>query len=137
MILTIFFTLFFSLLKAPDNPSMIIPVPEAIRPYEAIWQAVCTVESGGDIYAIGDKRLKHHSYGVAQIRESRLDDYYRKTGIRYSVTNMFDPAKAKEVFMYYCNGFDMEVIARTWNGGERGMQKKSTIKYWKLIQKAL
>jgi len=129
--------LFCASLTAPPPPGMVIIKPEAIRPYEALWNATCHVESGFDVKAIGDKDLKLWSYGIVQIRQSRLDDYYRLAGIRYSVMDMFDPIKSKEVFMFYCTGNDMERISRCWNGGPTGMQKESTIKYWKLIQKQL
>ncbi|MCE5225350.1 MAG: transglycosylase SLT domain-containing protein, partial [Porphyromonadaceae bacterium] len=108
-----------------------------IRPYEKIWEAICKYESNNDPYAIGDKHLRHKSYGIAQIRKSRLDDYYQRTGIRYTIKDMFDPVKSKEVFMYYASCSDLEVIARRWNGGERGMDKKTTLKYWNQIKKHL
>jgi len=129
--------MFCASLTAPPAPGMVIIKPEAIRPYEAVWNATCHVESGFDFMAIGDKDLKLWSYGIVQIRQSRLDDYYRLTDVKYSVTDMFDPVKSKEVFMSYCTGNDMERISRCWNGGPTGMQKESTIEYWKLIQKHL
>jgi hypothetical protein len=132
-LITFIFSFFFSVLTAPPNKELCIVTGEVIRPYEAIWQAVCYVESGGERFAIGDKHLKTHSYGIVQIRQSRLDDFYNKTGIRYSLTDMYDTLKSKQVFIYYCQG-DYETIARTWNGGEKGMNKKSTVKYWQKVQ---
>ena len=134
--LTILFTLLTLNLTAPPDNRLVIVEGEAIRPYEAIWNATCKVESNFNPLAIGDRHLKHKSYGIVQVRRSRLSDYYNKTGIRYSERDMFDPVKAKEVFLYYCVP-DIETTARNWNGGERGMQKKSTLKYWRLIQKSL
>jgi len=122
---------------APAERCIYIERPEEIQPYEKIWNATCEVESGFDAMAIGDKHLEEHSYGIVQIRKARLSDYYNKTGVMYSERDMFDPAKAKRVFLWYCSGTDMEVIARTWNGGEKGMSKKSTVKYWKLIKAKL
>lgn len=132
--LTFIICLFCSILTAPPNPGGCIFRTEAIMPYEVIWNAICAVESGFNPMAIGDKHLKEHSYGIVQIRQSRLDDYYNQTGIRYNVTDMFDPMKAKQVFMYYCISSDLEVIARTWNGGSRGMEKKATLEYWQKIK---
>ena len=127
-----------ALLKAPIYPRGYIVESEAIRPYEALWLATCQVESGCNPYAIGDRYLKKKSYGISQIRQSRLDDYHRQTGIRYNVKDMFDVAKSKEIFMYYCTGSDLEVISRNWNGGEdKGISKKSTLKYWRKVQKRL
>lgn len=135
--LTFIACLFCATLAAPPSPSMIILVPEEIRPYEALWTATCKVESNFNPYAIGDKHLRKKSYGIAQIRQTRLDDYYKRTGIRYYEKDMFDVNKSKEVFMHYCTGNDLETISRSWNGGKKGMQKKSTLKYWKLIQSNL
>ena len=132
----LFITITLSLL-APTSPVLYIAEAEAIRPYENLWQAVCKVESSGNPMAIGDLHLKDKSYGIAQVRRTRLTDYYQRTGINYSEKDMFDPVKSKEVFMYYCIGTDLERISRCWNGGAKGMDKKSTVKYWKLIQKQL
>ncbi len=128
--------IFSASLTAPPPRMITIPAGEVIRPYEAIWNAVCAVESNHNPYAVGDKHLKEHSYGIVQIRKSRLDDYYQRTGIRYSVQDMFDVAKSKEVFVHYATT-DNEYTARCWNGGASGMSKKSTLRYWKLIQKHL
>ncbi len=137
MTLTFIICLFCGLLTAPPYQSVAIIAPEAIKPYEALWQATCRVESNCNPYAIGDLHLSHKSYGIAQIRQSRLDDYYRQTGIRYFVKDMFDTVKSKQIYMYYARGTDLEAISRRWNGGERGMNKKSTIKYWNLVRQNL
>jgi len=121
---------------APSHIEFTIVQGEVIQPYERLFEAVCKVESGNNSYAIGDKHLKHHSYGKAQIRQSRLDDYYNRTGIRYTVEDCFDDEVTREIFMYYVNP-DFETTCRTWNGGEKGMQKKSTLKYWNLIKAQL
>ncbi len=123
-------------LTAPPDVKIYIAKAEVIQPYEAIWKATCKIESNNDPFAIGDKYLKSHSYGIVQIRQSRLDDFYKETGIKYSLTDMFDTVKSKQVFMYYCQG-DNETIARTWNAGPEGMSKKSTLKYWNKIKKLL
>jgi len=105
-------------LKAPNDKRLVIVQPEKIMPYEAIWNAVCKVESSNDPFAIGDKDLQTYSYGVAQIRQIRLDHYYDKTGIRYTTEEMFDPVKSKEVFMYFLMQYnDTDLAVRRWNGG--------------------
>jgi len=127
-------------LTAPPSPTMNIIAPDEIRPYEAVWNAHCSVESNFDTDAIGDLMYKEYSYGIVQIRRSRLLDYYLQTGIWYDVEDMFDVEKSKEVWMYYacqCDPWEIERIARLWNGGPRGMQKKSTIKYYLKINSAL
>lgn len=134
--LTILFLSLTLSLKAPSDTRLVIVEGEAVKPFEAIWIATCKVESSNNPLAIGDRHLKDKSYGIVQVRRTRLNDYYNKTGIRYTEADMFDPAKAKAVFMYYCVS-DIETTARMWNGGEKGMQKKSTLKYWRKIQNEL
>lgn len=138
MALTILILTIFCRLQAPEFHQVLITKEIGIRPYERIWNAVIAVESNGNPLAIGDKHLKEHSYGIVQIRQSRLDDYFKQTGIRYTTYDMFDPAKAKSIFLHYATkiGYkDPERIARCWNGGsENGMKYKATAQYWKLVQ---
>jgi hypothetical protein len=140
MILTLI-TLTLSIsLTAPPFRSVAIIRDEPINPYEAIWKATCKVESGNNPFAIGDRHLRDKSYGIVQVRKTRLSDYLRQTGISYTESDMFDPAKSKEVFMWYCTQIDYrdtERISREWNGGKRGMQKKATKKYFELIKQQL
>jgi hypothetical protein len=124
---------------SPDLRVILVCKDAPIEPYRAIWEAICTVESGNDPLAIGDKNLKKHSYGIAQIREDRLKDFNESTGKHYTKEDMFDVAKSKEVFLYYAYG-NNESIARRWNGGEDAMNPKKlkyTDKYYKLIRKHL
>jgi hypothetical protein len=140
MITTIFIILFSIKAFCPINRVLYIERSEPVRPYEKIWNATCSVESMFNPYAIGDLNLRYKSYGIVQIRQSRLDDYYLKTGIRYTITDMFDPDISKEIFMYYAiqyHPLQLEYIARSWNGGNKGIHKKSTINYWKKIKRYL
>ena len=140
MITITLFSMFLTVLSAPPNHSAVVFEAEVARPYEAIWTAICQVESSGDQFAVGDKHLKHHSYGISQIRLSRLDDFYRQTSIRYSETDMFCPVKSKQVFIHYAvqiGPYNYERIAREWNSGPSGMKRKSTLKYWQKIQREL
>ena len=117
--LALILTLFSLTLKAPSERAIVIVKTEAIEPYETIWDAVVKVESNGDLFAIGDRHLKDKSYGIVQIRQVRLDDYFERTEIRYSEKDMFDPVKSKEIFLYYADRigpYDMERIIRNWNG---------------------
>jgi len=137
LILISLFLMCFIKLPAPGSGALMIVEAEAVKPFEQLWKATCKVESSNNPFAIGDKHMKAHSYGIVQVRASRLSDFYNKTGIRYSERDMFDTVKAKRVFMAYCTDLNMERITREWNGGKRGMQKKSTLKYWRLIQSEL
>jgi hypothetical protein len=127
-------------LKAPESKTVLIPYSEGVKPLEPIWNAICEVESSNNPFAIGDKNLKEYSYGIAQIRRSRLDDYYRQTGIRYYEKDAFDVEKSKEIFLFYasqCHYTEVEKIARLWNGGSKGMQKKSTKRYFLKVKQNL
>lgn len=111
-------------------------VTEPLRPFDRLWEAVCQVESSNNPLAIGDKHLNGYSYGIAQIRESRLKDYNRRTSLNYSVIDLFDAEVSREIFMYYAVP-DFETTCREWNGGKSGMNKKSTLKYWEAVKELL
>jgi hypothetical protein len=92
----------------------VILMPEAIRPYEAIWSAVCQVESCGDKFAYNPKE---QATGISQIRPIRVLDYNIRTGKKYTLTDMYDIEVSKEVFMYYaCRIKDRDEIIKRWNG---------------------
>ena len=127
--------MYFQLLIAPPSGAGVVFESEGVKPYEQLWDAVCQVESSGDPLAIGDKHLKEWSYGIAQIRQVRLDDYFRRTGIRYTTDDMFCVEKSREVFMHYAsqnNPHDLMKIAKSWNGSG-----DMTIAYWSKIRKHL
>jgi len=99
-----------------------------IDPYEAIWTAICEVESNTTSVI----NTKEQAYGIAQIRQIRLDDYYNRTGIRYSLVDMLDSIKSREVFYYYANkNKDTEQIVRRWNGDPNS---KQTLKYFNKVK---
>jgi hypothetical protein len=141
LILLLCFGLLCALAGSPYNEkALYIAESPGFSPYEAVWRAVCTVESSNDPNAIGDLKLINKSYGIAQIRKPRLDDYYRHTGIRYTVYDMFDTTKSKSVFMWYAmrnNPNDIAKTIRQWNGGPKGHKKQSTLKYYKKVLKYL
>lgn len=138
---TIILTILVStVLSAPPSSSVVIFESPGINPYEALYKAICQVESSGNPNAIGDKNLKNYSYGIAQIRQTRLDDYYQLTGIKYSVYEMFDTTKSRKVFMYYCSLFrpdQIEAISRSWNAGPGWQKVKSSKKYYLKIKAKL
>ena len=125
----------FRSLSAPPSGAVAIFESEAINPFENLFKAVCQVESSGNRFAIGDKHLKEWSCGIAQIRQVRIDDYFRRTGIRYTTDDMFCSEKSREVFMHYAsqnNPHDLMKIAKSWNGSG-----DMTIAYWSKIRKHL
>jgi hypothetical protein len=139
MIITILI-FFWTWLAAPPNREVYILSHEPVRPYEAIWNATCKVESDFNSLAVGDRHLKEWSYGIAQLRRVRIEDFNKRTGSSYTINDAFSPEISKRIFLYYATEigpYDMEKVARCWNSGPKGMSKKSTVKYWQLIQKHL
>ena len=122
-------------LAAPPSNSVAIFEAEGVNPFNDLWKATCHVESSGNRFAIGDNGK---SYGIAQIQQSRLDDYYQRTGIRFELSDMFDVDNSREVFIYYCdNPYNLEAISRSWNGGNGWRHKKQTKDYWQKIQRRI
>jgi hypothetical protein len=105
---------------------------QSINPYEQIWGAVCKIESGGDSLAFCIDINGKPSVGIAQVQQIRLDDYNKRSGNNFTLFDMYSPAKAKKVFLYYCNSMDYERICRRWNGS--GPMTKL---YWKKLTKIL
>ena len=101
---------------APEHRTIILTSAIKEQPYEAIFKAVCVTESNFDADAYNSKE---NAVGIAQIRSIRIRDYNQRTGDNFTLSQMFDPDKAKIVFMYYACKFhpsDYEKIARSWNG---------------------
>ena len=137
---TLILILFTSLLQAPPSNMVTIFESEGTNPFENLFKAVCQVESSGNPLAVGDKHLKEWSYGIVQVRRSRLSDYYRQTGVRYTTEDMFDPTKAKQVFMFYASQYgpyQFESISRAWNSGPNYKKVKISKEYWKKVKKHL
>jgi hypothetical protein len=138
LILITIFLLLCKILLAPESRAVFIMQAKAINPYKRITEAIAWVETRNRSNMINFTEL---AYGKYQVRQVRLDDYHRRTGIRYTLTDMLDERKALKVFNYYANiiGWrDPERIARCWNGGmENGMRYRQTAEYWKLVKSNL
>lgn len=130
-LLTILF--FFIFLPTQETSFRVtyLPVSEPLRPYDALYEAIVQVESGGDPLAVGDLHLKDHSFGIVQIRAERLRDYNLRTGEHYSVVDLFDPEVSKRIFYFYCTG-DLESVAKSWNGSG-----PATEVYWQKVSNLL
>ena len=126
--------MFFRSLAAPPSDAVAIFESESINPFENLFKAVCQVESSGNQFAIGDNGK---SYGISQIQQSRLDDYFNRTGIRYTLQDMFDVQKSRQIFMFYAQlhgPYQAEALCREWNSGPRWRQIKATKVYYRKIQ---
>ena len=102
---------------------------------------------------VGDKHLKHHAYGLFQIRAGYLADVNRLAGKKeimrvwhkkkLTLKDMEDSRKAQWVFLFYTSYYgwlyrkktgefaDIETCARIHNGGPDGWKKRNTRKYGK------
>ena len=118
---------------APTDQRIVVFQKNAIDPLELLWKATCLVESNNDPLALN---VKEQACGIVQIRQVRINHYNRLTGKSYRLEDAFNPAVSREIWDYYATD-NLECTARSWNGGPTGMRKKSTIKYWKLIQRYL
>lgn len=105
--------------------------------------ALIYVESRGNDSAIGDRHLSKPSVGCLQIRPIMVREVNRilkrkKKSLRYSMDDRFSRKKSIEMFMvwkdYYHDSSNFEEIARTWNGGPRGMKNKKTLGYWAKVK---
>lgn len=120
-------------LSAPSGYQVpVILQPEPLTNLEAIWQAVVTIESGGNPYAVNYEK-GGHSVGLAQIRQVRIDHYNRLTGTNYTLDDCFRPEVSKEVFMYFARKIGNEDrLIRAWNGSG-----PATYEYLKKVKSCL
>lgn len=84
------------------------------------------VESSGNIFA---HNQKENAVGAFQVRQCALTDVNKHYGLNYTLTDMYNPVHAANVFLKYLQMYGNSV--RVWNGGPNGLQKTETIKYEK------
>lgn len=117
---------------------MVTPSPSL----DALWAAICEVESGGDPLAYN---IPEESAGIAQIRPICVRDCNRIVGEqKWSLYDRWSVEKSKEMWVVYTSHYMVayglttaEDRARIWNGGPKGWKKTSTLGYWGKVQKAL
>lgn len=106
--------------------------------------AIMMVESGGNHRAIGDGGT---AIGPLQIRQAAITDVNRIHGTKFTLTQTTNLAVSSRIFTLYtghwCTAKRLgrkptnQDIARVWNGGPNGWRRKSTVKYWAKVEKAL
>jgi hypothetical protein len=116
-----------------DSP--IISKPIYTASYEPLIKAIFRYETHNNVLAYNSVE---EAYGGLQIRPCRLKHYNDLTGSNYTLQDMYDFNKAKEVFLYFAThdrkgrpvkGKSYEQVAKNWNGSG-----PMTIKYWEAIQ---
>jgi hypothetical protein len=114
---------------APIDERTIIFQGEPIAPFKHVWIAVGMTEASGDRYAYNPVE---NAVGIGQIRQVRLDDYNKRTGNNYKLSDMYDPELSKKVFMYYADPYQIDNSIRAWNGSGA-----KTYEYLKKVKKYL
>ena len=117
--------------------------PVELRNLDELVEALIWVESRGNDSAF---HRGENAVGCLQIRPimvkevNRVLDLQGSTNI-YTLEDRWSRTKSIEMFNviadYYHETSSYEKIARCWNGGPKGLQKKQTKKYWRKVQKRL
>jgi len=104
-----------------------------------ILDALIHVESSNNDSAY----CKHEdAVGCLQIRQTMVNDVNRilkrqGESKRYAYIDRWSRDKSIQMFKIYCNYYNLttpEEIARCWNGGPRGINKPTTVRYWKKVK---
>lgn len=129
--MTLLFLLFTAVLLAPTpGYRFYIIMPEPINPHAELWYAVRMVETRNREDAINHAE---RAYGIAQIRQVKLNEYYRATGIRYTLKQCLSEEVSREIFYWHCDKWgNHELAAKRWNGSG-----PMTITYWNKVKKYL
>jgi len=108
--------------------------------WAALFFAIAQIESGG-VPAVNESEQAH---GIYQIRQVYLDDaneYMCRRSCKWMSYTLQDVHASKSksenmirAYSYRYKSRTPEEIARRHNGGPRGMEKSSTIKYWKKVK---
>ena len=139
MLVMLFFS-FISLTSfAPSTNIISIPKFESIKApvsnsYEPLIEAIFRWETRGmpDSLAYKAHNKAEGAFGGLQIRQCRIEHYNQLTGKNYTLTDMYDFNKSKEVFLYFAQGKTYEHAAKDWNGSG-----PLTIKYWEAVKALL
>jgi len=127
-------------LKVETTP-MILRAPD--RDISDLIYSMIQVESKGDPSAFAKGE---NAAGILQIRPIMVNEVNRllhkfDSDKFYTLEDRWDEDKSIEMFYviynYYHKDSSYEEIARCWNGGPKGLQKKQTKRYWKKVQKEL
>ncbi len=117
--------------------------------WDSFVAAVIQVESRGNDNAYC---RKEDAVGCLQIRPIMVREVNRilklnNIQMRYTLNDRWSRVRSLEMFeimaeeVECCDGLTRlefyEIVARKWNGGQRGDKKRSTKKYWKKVKEKL
>lgn len=129
MITILISIMLFSSLAAPPANTLMVFRSEGVNKYEPLIKAVVIVESNNGKYLYN---AKERAVGWFQIRQVRVDDYNRRTGLKHALNDFYDYDLSRKMFLYYASGKNFEQAAKSWNGS--GSMTKA---YWKRVKKHL
>lgn len=121
----------------------ILKITQPSRDLTPLVNALMWVESRCDTSAYCKRE---DAVGVLQIRPIMVKEVNRilrlqKSSHIFTLEDRWSREKSIEMFnvvaSYYHETSSYEKIARCWNGGPKGLQKKQTQKYWRKVQKRL
>jgi len=125
------------------DPVQLELAPVSLRNLSPLIDALMWVESRCDTSAYCKRE---DAVGVLQIRPIMVKEVNRILRLKgssyiYTLEDRWSKGKSIEMFNvvanYYHETSSYEKIARCWNGGPKGLQKKQTEKYWRKVQKRL
>ena len=108
---------------------------------KCLVQAILEVESNGGIYLSSKTEDAKGHFQIRRIMVREVNSILVKQGVlkRYVAADRIDFEKSLEMFiifqLYHNPHLDLETAARMWQGGERGMSKPSTIKYYLKVKR--
>jgi hypothetical protein len=118
--------------SSPSREAFVIFDAPPVEPYKQLIFAIGFVETMNDTLSYNPIE---QATGIFQIRPIRLEDYNYRTGNNYKMKDLFDYKISEKIFLYYADQigpYDMEQIARKWNGSGH-----LTTNYWKHIKEYL
>ena len=105
---------------------------------KSLIDAIIYVESRGDIKA---HNISEDAVGCLQIRPIMVREVNRLLGYnKYKLADRWNKDKSIEMFNIikdHTTNPTNEKLARNWNGGWNGYNKKSTLKYWYKVKEQL
>lgn len=111
-----------------------------------LFAAMRQVESYNGRELVGDHGM---SRGVYHIQACYIKDVNRVYSTKFTLVDRDDPVKAHRIVRLYLAHYGRvynkttgkpvtcEVLARIHNGGPEGWRKKSTLKHWKRVERAM
>jgi hypothetical protein len=118
--------------SSPDLGGIVLYGLSPVKPYKQLMYAIGFVETMNDTMAYNPRE---EATGIFQIRPIRLQDYNNRTGSKYKMKDLFDYEVSERIFLYFADQigpYDMEQIARRWNGSGH-----MTTFYWNRIKEFL